>query len=146
MASACCRETAMRLPPSAAQPRPSPVTATEVRPIRRLSKMGIALPCRLRIGSVQAGAYTVLTLVREAARGSIFFRTRHMRVGLEPDSGAIARSGTYLLLLASATGARRLGRGRVPAGLTRPASANCEPLRLVRVRSPQAKEQLLFCV
>lgn len=27
-----------------------------------------------------------------------------------------------------------------------PASANCEPLRLVRVRSPQAKEQLLFCV
>jgi 3-hydroxypropanoate dehydrogenase len=27
-----------------------------------------------------------------------------------------------------------------------PASANCEPLRLVRVCSPQAKEQLLFCV
>ena len=27
-----------------------------------------------------------------------------------------------------------------------PASANCEPLRLVLVRRPQAKEQLLFCV
>ena len=37
-----CRETSMRLPPSVAQPRPSAVTSTEVRPILRFSKAGIA--------------------------------------------------------------------------------------------------------
>src|SRR5690242_10822439 len=47
MASACCRETAMRLPPRVAQPRPSSVTSTEVRPILRFSKTCIALPLLL---------------------------------------------------------------------------------------------------
>src|SRR5690348_1463286 len=45
MASASCRETAIRLLPRVAHPRPSAVTSTEVRPILRFSKEGIALSC-----------------------------------------------------------------------------------------------------
>src|SRR5215813_12060296 len=42
MASASSRETLMRLPPRVAQPRPSTVTAREVRPILRVSKAGMS--------------------------------------------------------------------------------------------------------
>ena len=46
MASASSRRTAMRLPPRVAQPRPSAVTSSEVRPILRCSKAGIVpSPC-----------------------------------------------------------------------------------------------------
>src|SRR5438552_11776808 len=67
MASASCRETARRLPPRVAQPRPSAVTSTEVRPILRFSKAGIAVSLLLpfHIASFER-AYTARTLVREA--------------------------------------------------------------------------------
>src|SRR6516165_6659584 len=43
MASASWRETGMRLPPRVAQPRPSAVTSSAVRPILRLSKTAISV-------------------------------------------------------------------------------------------------------
>ena len=39
-----------------------------------------------------------------------------------------------------------LGQAAFELASLGPTSANCEPLRLVLVRSPQAKERLLSCV